>query len=487
MTTSFNSDSRMTRSTLRTLGTLSLASLALAACSPDTLDITNPNNATVAGASKDPAALQLQANGLQRQHRGDMTGFISNAGVFGRELYNYTPAEGRNTSHYLIGIPGQNKIDPSGFAAGNWAGPYGNLRDVFNFKNTVQSSTALSEAQKKAAMGFARTMEAQELLYVVTSRDTIGGIVEIKADPQELAPFVSRDSMYKYILSTLDAGQADLAAAGATAFPFTMHSGYSGFNTPATYIKFNRAIAARAAAYYATSGGGAAAWARAKTALDASFINTGATTAAQLNAGVYHIFGASPDVINPFSQTNNTTSFAHMSVQADAPRKADGSFDNRYLAKIGTRTQGNAPQGLGIPSTLGYNLYPTISSSIAIIRNEELILLRAEILLATGDKQGALDMINLIRVNSGGLAPSTLTTASSNDDFITEILVQKRYSLMMEGHRWVDMRRYGRLDQLPIDIKEGVNKHFVAKVQPIPQAECLQRAGQTGALAGPGC
>ncbi len=28
---------------------------------------------------------------------------------------------------------------------------------------------------------------------------------------------------------------------------------------------------------------------------------------------------------------------------------------------------------------------------------------------------------------------------------------QRQLSLFAEGHRWVDMRRYGRLDQLPID------------------------------------
>jgi hypothetical protein len=96
-------------------------------------------------------------------------------------------------------------------------------------------------------------------------------------------------------------------------------------------------------------------------------------------------------------------------------------------------------------------------------------------------------MINNIRVNSGGLAPSALTTASPDADFVTEILLQKRYSLLLEGHRWIDMRRYGRLDQLPRDLTTGVNAHFVARVQPLPQAECLQRVGKSGALAGPGC
>jgi len=34
---------------------------------------------------------------------------------------------------------------------------------------------------------------------------------------------------------------------------------------------------------------------------------------------------------------------------------------------------------------------------------------------------------------------------------IDEMLNQKRYSLFGEGHRWIDMRRYNRLNTLPID------------------------------------
>ena len=127
----------------------------------------------------------------------------------------------------------------------------------------------------------------------------------------------------------------------------------------------------------------------------------------------------------------------------------------------------------------------TNASSIAVIRNEELILLRAEAKLATGDKSGAIADLNVVRVNSGGLPASSLTAASSNDQILTGILYEKRYSLMMEGHRWVDMRRYGKLSLLPLDVSSGANANFVPKVQPIPQAECLVRAGKTGALVGP--
>jgi hypothetical protein len=475
----------MTTQTARTLGALSLASLSLAACSKDTLNITNPNTPSVAGASTDPNALQLLATGLLRQNRNGRGGFITETGRFGREAYVYTPQEGRNTSAYLIGISGANRLDPAGFAVGSWGGPYGNLRDVFNFKNTVNAST-LSAEQKRAALGFAKTIEGMELLTVIATRDTIGAVVQINQNATELAPFVSRDSTYRYILNTLDEAAADLAA-GGSAFPFSLNSGFAGFNTPSTFRQFNRAMAARAAAYYATAGGGAAAWTRARTALDASFININATTAAAYNVGVYHPYAAAPDAINPLATATNTDLYAHMSIDADAPLKADGTKDNRFLAKIGSRPTRNAPQGLGVPSSLGFQVYPTISTPIPIIRNEELMLLRAEILLATGDKAGALAMVNNIRVNSGGLAPTTLTPSSPDADIVTEILVQKRYSLLLEGHRWIDMRRYGRLNQLPRDLTTGVNAHFVARVQPLPQAECLQRVGRPAPLAGPGC
>lgn len=473
------------RTSVRSFGALAIGALSLAACSQDTLNISNPNTPTIAGASADPQSLQLLATGLLRRNRDSRGNYITETGRFGREAYVYTPQEGRNTTAYLIGISGQNKLDPTGFAVGSWGGPYLNLREVFNFKTTVAAST-LAADQKRAALGFAKTIEAMELLMVIATRDTIGAVVQINADPLVLAPFVTRDSVYKYILNTLDEANTDLGA-GSAAFPFSIHSGYAGFTTPATFRQFNRAIAARAAAYYATSGGGAAAWQRTLTALSASFINTAASTAAAMNAGVYQPYGASPDVSNPVNQVTNTDLYAHMSIETDAPLKADGTKDNRFLTKLITRPSRSGPTGTSVASTLGFSIYPTIATSIPIIRNEELLFLRAEALLATGDKAGALAIINNIRAVSGGLAPSTLTAASPDADVLTELLLQKRYSLLLEGHRWVDMRRYGRLAQLPRDVTTGVNAHFVAKVQPIPQAECLQRVGLTGALAGPGC
>jgi hypothetical protein len=445
---------------LRTAATVLAATSLLASCSADKLNITNPNSPTVAAASTDPQALQLFVTGLLRQNRNSRGAFLTSTG---------------------------NKIDPAGFAVENWAGPYGNLRDIFNFKNTIAASS-LTATQKSAALGFTKTLEAMELLTVISTRDTLGLVIDQNVDASVLAPFVSRDSAYKYILAQFASGASDLAAGGA-AFPFNLHSGFSGFNTPATFLLFNKAMTAKAAAYYATSGGGAAAWATALTALNGSFINTSATTRAALDAAVTLPYSpATGDAINPLSVTNNTDLYAHGSFTTDVPLKANGvTKDDRYTAKIGSRPARSGPQGLGIESTIGFNIYPATSSSIPVIRNEELILLKAEALLATGDKAGAITLINAIRVYSGGLAPSTLTVASPDATVLTELLLQKRYSLILEGDRWIDLRRYNRLDQLPIDITSGTNKHFIARVQPIPQAECLSRAGKAVPLAGPGC
>jgi starch-binding outer membrane protein, SusD/RagB family len=465
----------------------------VASCSAKDLAISNPNSPTVDGASADPTALQLLATGLLVDQRGTRAGFITNAGVLGRESYTFAPTEGRNVTHPLLGITvgGVTKLDPTGFAVGPWGGEYGALRDMYNFKKTVAANGNLSTAQKAAATGFAQTLEALMLFQIVQTHDSLGGITEIKENAFDLAPFVSRDSMYKFILNTLDASATNLAA-GGSAFPFTFPPGFNGFNTPTTYALFTQALKAKASAHYATAGGGAAAWQASLAAIAKSFLNAGATTRAQFDAGVYDTYAPTPDSPNGLTQATNTNLYAHMSFQADAQLKANGQPDDRYAAKIrsglpereGPRTADGPTTG---KSTLGFSIWPTQSSSIAIIRNEELILLRAEARLATGDKAGAIADLNQVRINSGGLPASTLTTASTDDAILNGILYEKRYSTMMEGNRWIDMRRYKKLNLLPLDVASGPNKNFVAIVNPIPQGECLVRAGKTGDLLGPGC
>src|SRR5215211_1705314 len=144
------------------LGAAALAVVAVS-CKQSDIDITNPNSALASDVATDPTALQLLATGLLADQRGTRQGFITNTGILGREMYTYTPNEGRNTTNYLVGITvgGQQKLDPAGFATGSWGGAYGTMRDIFIFKNFINAQTSLSAGQKAAAIGFAETIEAQ--------------------------------------------------------------------------------------------------------------------------------------------------------------------------------------------------------------------------------------------------------------------------------------------------------------------------------------
>jgi hypothetical protein len=56
--------------------------------------------------------------------------------------------------------------------------------------------------------------------------------------------------------------------------------------------------------------------------------------------------------------------------------------------------------------------------------------------------------LNIIRNNHGLTDYAGVLTL---DALINEMLYQKRYSLFGEGFRWVDLRRYSKLNTLPID------------------------------------
>ena len=250
----------------------------------------------------------------------------------------------------------------------------------------------------------------------------------------------------------LDEANADLQAGGA-AFPFTMAPGYDGFGTPATFARFNRGLAAKVLIHRATFLACATCWTQAVTALSASFI-TEAGLPGSLTTGVYyHYSTAAGEPTNPVSENAAITRYwVHPSIITGAQLRANGQPDLRVTNKT---VLGTAPRALnGLLGTYKPAMYNSpanlavaeLNSDIPWLKNEELLLLRAEARWNSGDKGGALADIDLVRVNSGGLAPTTLTAGSSDADFVTELLYNRLYSLMWEqGTRWIDARRYGRL------------------------------------------
>ncbi|MEP7383972.1 MAG: RagB/SusD family nutrient uptake outer membrane protein [Gemmatimonadota bacterium] len=454
---------------MRSVALLGVLTFGLGACNSERLNVPNYNQPSVDALSKDPNGIQLLATGILVNERNQLAGYNRDFGIFGREVYNYFTTDGRTVQNYLVGLASPQRLDPGGFANGRWSGRFQNMKNELTLIEASEASN-MTATQKSAVQGWAKTWYALSILYLVQSRDTIGIPVDIPSTPSTPAPFVSRDSAYKRAIALLDEAKGNLTAGGA-AFPFSMHSGFAGFDTPTSFLKFNRALAAKANVIRGSIGCGNPCYTAAITNLGESFISTDPTLAS-LNIGPYHLYStATGDATNANSFVQDNFIYAHAQAVAVAQKQPDGvTVDDRIVRKIvKLATPVSPPGNQNIAAEYRFDIYRSPSSPAPIIRNEELLLLRAEANWALGNTAAALTDLNVVRTTSGKLAPlASLATGSAGLD---AIMYEKHLSLLFEGTRWVDMRRWGRLAQLPIDTP-GM---FVAKVMPIPQAECDAR------------
>lgn len=435
-----------------------LALIPVTACELDVPDLNNPGleeletNPTVPSVSAACTGLLI---GSRRNH-AQANGYVAQLGILGREAYNFDKADPRFINELLKGGLSQG----SPFGGNFWTGPYANIRLANIIQRAVDKVADFSDKEKAAIKGYTQTIEATDLLEVVSTRDTIGGVIDTDRPLDAgLGAIVSKAEMLAEIAKQLDEGAAALAM-GGDAFPFELSSGYAGFDKPATFVKFNRAIRARVAVYQKDYGA-------ALTALQGSFLDDTAASADDLNVGVYWAYSTgSGDQVNNLI---NPAIFAHPSFAADAQSNG-GTKDARLTRK--TRTVMTPGSGQGLTSNLKYTIYSAPDSSVAIIRNEELLLLRAEARFFTTGAGGALADLNLVRSVSGGLTP--LVGPLDAAAFTTALLYERRYSLAFEGHRWIDVRRLDRIGDLPKDMPD----HVINVRYPIPLAECDARKGE---------
>ena len=444
---------RVTR-TIATVAVLLLAS----ACKD--LVVPDYNNTSLDDLTNNPTPTKIAqaAQGLMVGTRvgiGEQNGYVSLLGILGRESYNFDPADPRFITEMLVG-----PLDGGSPAFGGnlFAAPYRNIRNANILLGALGTVVGMTTAQKAAVEGYAKTIQALDYLNVINTRDDLGAPLDVNIGPTDApAPIAAKAAVLAYISTLLDDGLTRLNA-GGTAFPFALSPGFAGFDTPATFARFNRALKARVEVYRGN-------YAAALTALSGSFIDTGAP----LTLGVYHSYSTgSGDTQNVLFDPTGRAILAHPSIVTDAQNKPDGTPDARLLSKV---VQLPAPRTVqGVTTDRVFSIYNSNTTPIPIIRNEELILLRAEARYFTNDFVGALSDINFIRTTSGGLAARGPFVDQA--DFVAELLRQRRYSLLFEGgHRWIDMRRFGLLSTLPL----AVATHTRPSRFPFPEAECLAR------------
>jgi len=393
------------------------------------LDFPDPNNPT-----SDTATIQSLVTGAEAQMRSGFGIWMRDLLVVGREAYYFEPADPRYTGELLYG-----PVDPGGFLCYTpWAANYKVLANC----QTILNSSEVDDGAK----GFAQTINAYCLMRVLALTDENGARLNYDGDIN--IPTASKAEVLAEVVSLLDAGKTNLEAAGS-AFSFTLSDGFAGFDTPSTFVHFNRGLRARVAVLQDD-------WSAAQTALTSvdAWMNGG-----DHDAGVYHVFSSGAnDVDNQMFEDPNAATLklmVHPTFYSDAD-----SGDTRVTNNIMVREETVTYDGLST------NLAPTLYSSsydpVPMMRAVELQLLQAEVHIGNGDYASAESVMNSIRT-AAGVAEYTGTDANNAVD---RVLHEKRYSLFLEGHRLADMRHYGKTAELPLDRDGDAVVTF-----PIPETE----------------
>lgn len=400
--------------------------VALGSCKKDFGDL---NNATVEQftANATPGELNNLVSGTESGMRTNGALYLDDVGTIGRELYHFSTSEPRYVTD-LLGANAATLSNSNFYITNPWASRYQVVKNCNILIQAATNSKAITATQRSGYIGFARTIKAYQLLLLLNLTDSNGIRINV-ADPDNLGPLVAPADALAAISGLLDSAKTDL---GSASVAFTL-AGFGGFSDAAGLLKVNRALAARVDVYRQQ-------WAAALTDLAQSFYNLNGP----LSTGVYHVYGTgSGDQLNTFFIPQNQTGevrVAHPSYATDIE-----SGDDR----IGKATLRTAAVSLnGLSSNRDVWVYTSSTAGIPIVRNEELILIFAEANIQQSSLPNAVAALNMIRQAHGLLPYSGAVTKPA---LITEMLRQRRYSLYCEGHRWVDLRRYGLLGQLPID------------------------------------
>ncbi|OUR94723.1 hypothetical protein A9Q87_03565 [Flavobacteriales bacterium 34_180_T64] len=400
----------------------------------DGRNLNGPQTNSISGGLSRPELPQV-VSGILADMRDRLHTQRDAMSVVGRDYWRHQSSDPRWTGDLMTGTLDDNAF----YITTPYAGRYAVVKEcnllLQGLENTTESFT---DAEKAAIRGFANTIKAHELLTVLTMLYQNGIRTDV-ADTENLGDFESYDGALTSIINLLNTAATDLTSGGDVA-PNTLG---------VSYLEFNRGLTARAAAYQGD-------YNLVLSALSDSFMDM----SGDLNAGAYFQFAAAGgDALNQLFFALNSTAANARIAHPDFVNSAEAG--DARLDKAVFRTSGPLDIADLTPGTHDVYIYQSSVDPVGMIRNEELILLYAEANMISnpGDAEMA---INVVR-NAAGLG--NVAPGGVDED---RLLYERRYSLFAEGHRWIDLRRFGRLNaEIIIDRPgDGIVTEF-----PIPQNE----------------
>jgi hypothetical protein len=450
------------------------------------------------GVANTPGGIQNAITGLFAASRLDVGSYITWMSQFARDQGDI---QFSNPQDVLTGTGGE--PIPSGDIS-PWDNMYRAVGSAIAVIAAVPSVTPAFTAQQAAAVvGVAQTIEALDLMQIAETRDTLPIPIQAATDGSAGPVYCSQDA-WKQIVAILDSANVRLNAAGATPLPFKVPPGFGAVGVTAgpstaagSFASFNRALAGKANLELAYT------IARATTGTSPTPSTPGSPNVANLNSadsaltasaltsaplappaaggftensgGVFWDWSSqSGDLVNPINaQAGIWQTLVGFTADVDTVN------DARFNAKFVKQThQLQIPGDLAIADTNWfYAYYANTSTPIPIIRNEDLVLYRAQVQLGLGNFAAAATLVNQVHMQAGGFG-SPLTIASNYTAVRDTLLKEQRISTVFEasGDRAISIRMYGL--QTAITALWGA-KDLHTTVLPIPTTEITARGSYT--------
>lgn len=455
-----------------------------------------------------PTGIQNAITGVIAASRNDTYNYVTWMYGFARDATQFQGTENR----YITELLGNTPIQPDDFIGATiWDNEFRGAKAANRIIAALTSVPQYSSGDVSTLTGVAQTLKAMNFIWVAETHDTLGvpiyGITQPAASP---APILCNKDVWAYIVALLDSGHTQLMAAPGNAVPVILPAGFAVVSgSSAAFDAFNRALAGKAnlELAYAISRppdsvsvgvsdpAAQAALAKADTDIKASALYNpaalgppmaGSPIQASDPNGVFLDFsGAAGDQQNTIS-VQNATLYLLASLSSDLD-----TLDLRVRNKF---TKNDQPNGQGTygafllpcnfhdcgPSSVGvtYAEYPTVASSIPVIRNEELVLLRAQVHIGQGDFAGAATYVNDVRTAVGGRPAYGAPVGTDYVHTREALLHEQRLSTIYEGSgdRTISLRFYGlaasRLNTFPNDLH--------TTILPITKSEADARNGNLG-------
>lgn len=454
--------------------------LGFAACKDSTA--VKPQDAPTADALSGElrkSGLQTLAIALLSADRNTFVGTGSAypilANIYTRDIYRLDPSEPRYLNETIVSQP-----DRGSFAGGGgWAGMYVTIRQA----NTVLAALknpapgVFTTAELAAATGFAQTFKAIAYYRVLEMRDTIGVALQ-KDDPTDVtpAPISCKKDMINYVAALLDSANTNLVAAGNITFPWAAFpTGMTAFGRDyrrvQNFILFNRGWKGKVDLYRGLDHQNPqpALFTTAITELTQALGGAapGAVSASTFGNGMYYVFvpAGTEAAPNPYSDTR-----IGINPAVDSLLPGDTRAN-----KITNRATTVTIQGITLRKTLTRSVPSTANQSapLAVLRDEELVLLRAQAEFEAGQfANGYLDLNSVHQAYGLTPYPVSVDINQARND----LLYDKRYSLLGEGvQRLVDLRAYSRINATYYPKQTTTDAYNTAF--PIPKAEYDAREG----------